>query len=305
MSESSLPPSPFAPWQQLLQGASRRPTPRVRGIAANPHGKDYIVGDLHGCYGLLQSLLQHVRFRPSVDRLFSVGDLVDRGPQSFQCLQLLKEPWFYAVLGNHEWILLSHFEDLHHNAPYDAEWLKPFGTTYTQRKKWAQEWLPYLKRLPHVLRVGQGALRFNVVHAELLDEQQSVTDDMIDEWAFQDPIKAEHRCLWGRSLLQHWKARRPVKRAHHPLEMSVTYCGHTIVPDVFQLSQQVFLDRGAFLTQDTHQDTKKVLPEETQGRPVLESGLVLIQAHSESYWFLSNRPKAVVQTLAVKQVETL
>lgn len=300
MAYSVLPPSPFAPWHQLFQGMQRRPTPRVKAVPLNPYGKDYVVGDLHGCYSLLLKLLQHVHFRPSVDRLFSVGDLIDRGPHSLECLALLKEPWFYPVMGNHEWMLLSHFEDLYQNAPYDSEWLKPFGPTYTQRKKWARAWVPYLQRLPHVIRVGEGALRFNVAHAELLDEQKSVTDDMIDDWAFQDPLKAEHRCLWGRSLLQHWKARRPVKRAHHPLDMSITYCGHTIVPDVLQLAQQIFLDRGAFLTHRT-QDPN----EETQGHRPLNPGLVLIQAHQPHYWFLPSHAQATVQQHPIKSVESL
>ena len=82
----------------------------VRALPANARGRDFVVGDLHGCFGLLDRLLEHVRFDPASDRLFSVGDLVDRGPDSLRCVEFLASPWFYAVKGNHETLLLEFFE---------------------------------------------------------------------------------------------------------------------------------------------------------------------------------------------------
>src|SRR3546814_1363745 len=73
-----------------------------RHLPANTAGRDFIVGDLHGCLDLLQVELARIAFDPTRDRLFSVGDLTDRGPDSMGCLRLLREPWFYAVHGNHE-----------------------------------------------------------------------------------------------------------------------------------------------------------------------------------------------------------
>jgi len=70
-------------------------------------GRDFIVGDLHGCVGYLDTLMRHVGFDTSTDRLFSVGDLADRGPDSPGSLELLKQPWFYPVMGNHDAMLLA------------------------------------------------------------------------------------------------------------------------------------------------------------------------------------------------------
>lgn len=67
---------------------------------ANSLGRDFIVDDLHGCLDLLDIELDRVGFDPAVDRLFSVGDLIDRGPDSMGCLRLLNKPWFFAVRGN-------------------------------------------------------------------------------------------------------------------------------------------------------------------------------------------------------------
>jgi len=65
-------------------------------------GKWYVVGDIHGQYDLLMEQLDEIGFDFDTDKLFSVGDLVDRGPKSWECLMLTYETWFDAVLGNHE-----------------------------------------------------------------------------------------------------------------------------------------------------------------------------------------------------------
>lgn len=79
-----------------------------RQVAANARGRDLAVGDIHGHFHRLQQCLDAVAFDPTVDRLFSVGDLVDRGPHSEQALEWLAHPWFYAVQGNHEALAVTH-----------------------------------------------------------------------------------------------------------------------------------------------------------------------------------------------------
>lgn len=75
----------------------------IKRFGVNPAGRDLIVGDIHGHFTKLQSALDDVGFDPEKgDRLFSVGDLVDRGPESPQALDWLQKPWFHAVQGNHE-----------------------------------------------------------------------------------------------------------------------------------------------------------------------------------------------------------
>lgn len=69
----------------------------------------YAVGDLQGCLDALQCLLKQVDFDPAKDRLWLVGDLVNRGPQSLETLRFLYSirESLVCVLGNHDLHLLA------------------------------------------------------------------------------------------------------------------------------------------------------------------------------------------------------
>ena len=64
----------------------------------------YAIGDIQGCYHSFRHLLEHIAFNPAHDRLWLVGDIINRGSGSLEVLQ-----WVYSnqscvvvVLGNHD-----------------------------------------------------------------------------------------------------------------------------------------------------------------------------------------------------------
>lgn len=78
------------------------PSPLIRRFSRNPLGRDLAVGDIHGYFSRLEQTLNQAGFDPARDRLFSVGDLTDRGPDCTAVLDWLAKPWFHPVCGNHD-----------------------------------------------------------------------------------------------------------------------------------------------------------------------------------------------------------
>ena len=121
----------------------------------------YAIGDVQGCNDALQRLLDHIRFDPSCDRLWFVGDLVNRGPDSLNVLRYIKNLRDRAVvvLGNHDLFLLAVAEGIVTVRPEDT--LQEILTA-TDR----DELLAWVRQQRLLYREGP----FVLVHAGLLPQ---------------------------------------------------------------------------------------------------------------------------------------
>jgi serine/threonine protein phosphatase 1 len=248
----------------------------IRSLPANSRGKDYVVGDLHGCYDLLQRVLDEVSFNKTHDRLFSVGDLIDRGPDSLKCLELLAELWFYAVKGNHEDMMLEFFQSYRRDS-YLADLKDVFGTRFLwYGGDWVAHYfqadkhrmtsafdhgLALAEALPLILVVGEGENRFHVIHSDLIRRGSKTAetavwlDSDIDRWlAAKDPIpdSVEDSLLYSRSLMSSRYVGQSGARFQPGL--SPTFCGHTYASRPRQALSHICLDTGAFVSMENFDD---------------------------------------------------
>jgi bis(5'-nucleosyl)-tetraphosphatase (symmetrical) len=119
----------------------------------------YAIGDVQGCHAELCQLLDLVGFSPRSDRLWLVGDLVNRGPESLAVLREVKSLGDAAVtvLGNHDFHLLTVAAG--HNRMHRQDTIAPVLAAPDR-----DELLDWLKRRPLVV-VEEDRL---LVHAGLL-----------------------------------------------------------------------------------------------------------------------------------------
>lgn len=121
----------------------------------------YAIGDVQGCFDELRALLERIGFNPLHDRLWFVGDLVNRGPKSLEVLRFVKElgERAVAVLGNH---------DLHLVTQHEGFERKRADDTFTDvlGAPDAQELVDWLRARPMMHVEGGWAM----VHAGLLPQ---------------------------------------------------------------------------------------------------------------------------------------
>lgn len=109
----------------------------------------YVIGDIHGCIATLEKLLYRVEHHAERDRLYLVGDLINRGPGSLEVLRWAKRSGerVQAVLGNHDLHLLATAYGVRPAREKDRM-LKIFGAPDSgELIEWLRE-RPLLLRLP-------------------------------------------------------------------------------------------------------------------------------------------------------------
>ena len=208
-----------------------RTNPQLLHVGANTAGRDFAVGDIHGCFGALQEALDGIGFVESKDRLFSVGDLVDRGPESDQVLDWLDRPWFYAICGNHDFMI----------------WRSALGDPYPKVNHldhggaWLNELDPEGQRrignrlaaLPLAIEVATPEGPVGLVHADC------PYDDWRDMQGRALSAHAQDCCLWSRERYLRGYA-GPVRNVRAVVH------GHSTVGSMRQLGNVFFIDTGGW-----------------------------------------------------------
>ena len=118
----------------------------------------YAIGDIQGCLSPLRALLDKISFDPRHDRLWLVGDLVNRGPQSLETLRLVRElgDAVITVLGNHDLHMMAIAQGLRRQSKKD----NLDDVLHAPDRDELFEWMRQRPLLHHDSRLG-----FTMVHA--------------------------------------------------------------------------------------------------------------------------------------------
>ena len=207
-----------------------------RRFTRNRVGRDFVVGDVHGMFGALGELLAAAEFDAGRDRLFSVGDLIDRGPGSREALDWLARPWFHPVRGNHEQFLLDSNDpstrDLWIRYNGGAWWLDcPPGEREAFRAACAA--------LPIAIEIQTAKGRVGVVHADA--PRSNSWPDFLARLESNDERVLEH-ALWSRERVSAGGSERVTG-------VELVLCGHTPTTRIVEAGNVRFIDTGAVYTQ--------------------------------------------------------
>jgi serine/threonine protein phosphatase 1 len=208
---------------------------RVKHFGLNTDGRDFIVGDIHGCFTQLKKKLEDVSFNEKIDRLFAVGDLVDRGLESKRCLEWLAKPWFHAVRGNHEEIFI-HFCLNRVDSTYMIQVGGHWAITMPSGVR--DEYVEAFTKLPIAIDVETTQGLVGIVHAECPEPSWQEFVDRITSCSHQELEQLKNECLWSRKQLKY--------------HLQTTYAdvykivvGHSIVNQPSLLGNVQYIDTGA------------------------------------------------------------
>lgn len=214
---------------------------KIAYFKLNEHGKDYVIGDVHGRYDLVYQALEQAGFNKEIDRLFCVGDLIDRGQFSEHVLEFLQLPFVYAVRGNHEDMLLELYDNdtpsedvlFYYGAKIGLHWW--LDVSLEKRVQIIEA----LRKLPLVMEIETKRGHVGLVHADVGD---NLTWEQFKEKIEQNDKHVIEEALWGRTRLTY-----DIK--HQVEGIGRIYVGHTVQDNIRKLGNVVAIDTGAVFDQ--------------------------------------------------------
>jgi serine/threonine protein phosphatase 1 len=194
----------------------------------NGNGRDFVCGDIHGCFSDLEEELEIIGFDKTADRLFCVGDLIDRGPNPELAEFYIRQNWFFTVLGNHEHMFFMANVENPGQDGYRHDHIRNGGI-------WAYKNLSDEKRfalmkavdgLPLIIQIEDVI----IAHAALPAVRRL-------SYIEKNPFEYIEMILWHRD--------------EYPALLSPgvsrVYVGHSIVKEPSRRGQVINIDTGAFL----------------------------------------------------------
>lgn len=210
----------------------------IKHFDLNETGRDFAVGDIHGCFAKFEAKLAEIEFNPAMDRMFSVGDLVDRGPESDRSLEFLGKPWFHAVRGNHEQMAIdwaANYLDAHN---YNAN---GGGWNISNPPHIRQQYADAFSCMPLGIEVDLPAGLIGIVHADCPHATWGYFRAAVADGSQIEAIG--NMAMWSRDRATH-------ERDDGVDGVYALIVGHTPMQRMTSLGNVLFIDTGAVFNRD-------------------------------------------------------
>jgi len=197
-----------------------------------------IIGDIHGCYYTLVNLVSKIKIKYSSTKIFSVGDLVDRGNFSSEVVNYVVENRISFVPGNHDYMFYHFYE--HPNTIFAKTWASNGSDktikSYNNRKDMIQKHIEIIKSRPlfydledcFISHAGISKYLMKIISKKLKNDFKQLNELLTAHLSLDDSI------LWNRNELADIGKLQVV--------------GHTRFDEVTfeEESNSVYIDTGAF-----------------------------------------------------------
>lgn len=202
-------------------------------------GKLWTVGDIHGCHTLLMDTLNKKGFDFDNDLLIAVGDLIDRGPQNIECVELLSQPWFTSIRGNHEDLCIwgrCDYPSKRCHIANGGEWFYELSVEdqFSIAKTFSA--------LPVALEVSHHGKKFGFVHGHI---EQNDWDEF--KQVLKNPFSKNiggrspaELAMWGRDRLD-----PDATQYTHVSGVDAVFMGHSVVNQVCKRDNCYYIDVGS------------------------------------------------------------
>ena len=213
--------------------------------------RHFVFGDIHGRFSTFRRLLDRIDYDSNTDVIYSVGDLIDRGPDSVSVVEFFQNEHCHNILGNHEYMAMS-------PARWHDVWMYPDNggpATLRSLMQYGHD-LPWLTEkfngLPACLDVGDESHphAFRLLHAECpFDLSEEMLKKYLSELTWEE--LSESDLLWGRTdislvyeTVMNGGSMGGVPIASDRSSRSV-FCGHTPIEDVVSAHNVHWIDTYA------------------------------------------------------------
>lgn len=210
----------------------------IKILSNNRNGKLWAVGDLHGCYTAFMNLLKKIGFDFENDLVVAVGDLVDRGSENIECIELIFNDWFKAIQGNHEDLCIYGLINQSHKDCHIANGGQWF---YDLNRSTQLKIIEALVELPIALEVEHKNKKYGFVHGHIEQNDWNEFKSILSDHKMKN--HASQRALWGRERLGDLSGKYT-----HVEGIEAVVMGHSVVNVPYKQHNCYYIDVGSTFT---------------------------------------------------------